>query len=60
MDACANGNPGSNENGNKADHAKSNATRLQANLPQGRYKSVDGKKLAKRTPVGFRPKDIII
>jgi hypothetical protein len=56
----ADGNPERNENANKANHAKGNATRLQANSPQGRYESVDGKKLAKCTSAGLRPKDIIL
>jgi hypothetical protein len=51
VNACAYGNPERNENANKANHAKSNATRLQANSPQGCYESVDGKKLAKCTSV---------
>jgi hypothetical protein len=60
VNAVADGNPERNENASKANHAKGNATRLKANSPQGRYESVDGKKLAKRTPVCIRSKDIII
>jgi len=60
VDACADGNTERNENTNKANHAKGNPTRVQANLPQGGYESVDGKKLAKCTSVGHRPKDIVI
>jgi hypothetical protein len=58
--AGADGNPERNENASKANHAKGNATRLQPNSPQGRYESVDGKKLAKCTSVGLKPKDIVI
>ena len=60
VSARANGNQDRNGNANKANHAKSNATRLQANLPQGRYESVDGKKLAKCISMGLRPKEIVI
>jgi hypothetical protein len=60
VNARAGGNPERNEDASKADRAKGNATRLQANLPQGRYESVNGKRLAKCTSVGLRPKDISI
>ena len=39
---------------------KGDDTRVHANLPQGGYESVDGKKLAKCTSVGHKPKDIVI
>jgi hypothetical protein len=54
-------NPEGKENANKGNHAKCNATRrLQSNLPQGHYESMDGKELAKCTLVGLRPKDIVV
>jgi hypothetical protein len=60
VNARADGNPESNENASEANHAKGNATRVQANLPQGGYESVDGKKLAECTSVGLSPKDALI
>jgi hypothetical protein len=41
-------------------HANCNPTRVQANLPQGRYESVNGKKQAKCTPTDLKPKNIVI
>jgi hypothetical protein len=60
VDACADGNTERNENTNKANHAEGNTTRVDANLPQSGYESVNGKNLAKCTSMGLRPKDIII
>jgi hypothetical protein len=59
VNARADGNPERNENASKANHAKGDVTCVQANFPQGCYKSVDGKELAKRTLVGLSPRDII-
>jgi len=44
VNARADGNPERNENASKANRANGNATRLQADSPQGRYESVDSKK----------------
>jgi len=60
VNARADGDPKRNENASKANHAKGNATRMQANSPQGRYESVDGKKLAKCTSMGLRPRNIVM
>ena len=54
MNARADGNPERNENASKANHAKGNATCVHANWPQDRHESVNGKKLAKCTPVGLK------
>jgi hypothetical protein len=53
VDACADGNTERNENTNKANHAEGNTTRVEANLPQSGYESVNGKNLAKCTSMGL-------
>ena len=60
VNAPANSNREHNEKASKANHAKGNATLLQANLPESGYESVDSKNLVKCTAIGLRPKDIII
>ena len=60
VDACADGNTERNENTNKANHAKGNAARVQANLPQGRYESVDSKNLVKMHISGSRAKKTLL
>jgi hypothetical protein len=52
VNACANGNPKYSENANKADQAKGNATRFEANLKNSRHEGVDSEKLVNCTSAG--------
>ena len=45
MNPCADGNAERNENASKADQAKGNTTRFEANLQHSRYEGVDSEKL---------------
>jgi hypothetical protein len=47
MNSCTDGNPEHNENASKADHAKGDPTRLQANSPHSCYECVDSEKLVR-------------
>jgi hypothetical protein len=53
VNSCADGNPEYDENASKANHAKGNATRLQANSPHSRYERVDSEKLESCILVGY-------
>jgi hypothetical protein len=52
VNAVADGNPERNENANKADQAKGNATRFEANSQHSCYKGVDSEKLVSRILAG--------
>jgi hypothetical protein len=49
----ADGNPERNENASKADQAKGNATRFEANLQHSRYEGVESEKLVSCISAGF-------
>ena len=45
VQAWADGSPEQNKNASRADQAKGNATRFEANLQHSRYEGVDSEKL---------------
>jgi hypothetical protein len=53
VNTWVNGNPEYNENASKADQAKGNTARFQANLKHSRYEGVDSEKLVSCISAGF-------
>ena len=58
VQAWADGSPEQNENESKADQAKGNATRFEANLQHGRHEGMDSEKLVSRISAGLTRKSL--